>query len=317
MKAHYELVIIGGGPAGLTAAIYACRRGIDTLLISHTMGGQTAWSADIENYLGFNMISGPDLTAKFFEHVKKFDDDNALFNLEVIEGGEVVKLAKDQNYFSVSLKDGQTTAALSVIITSGKTPRLLKIPGEEKLLGKGVTFCATCDAPLYRNKVVAVIGGGNSALDATLQLMTIAKFVHLLTINDALTGEQVMIDKIKSSDKVKIYYNTETLSIEGGNTVSGLKVKNKNTNQEALIKVAGVFEEIGSVPSVDFCRDLVKLNKYNEIVVDELMRTSVPGVFAAGDVTPVPFKQIIVAAGEGCKAALEAHNYLARLKNSQ
>lgn len=317
MKAHYELVIIGGGPAGLTAAIYACRRGIDTLLIGHTMGGQTAWSADIENYLGFNMITGPDLTAKFYEHVKKFDDDNADFNLEVIEGGEVVKLAKDQNYFSVSLKDGQTTAALSVIITSGKTPRLLKIPGEEKLLGKGVTFCATCDAPLYRNKVVAVIGGGNSALDATLQLMKIAKFVNLITINLQLTGEQVMIGKVKASDKVKIYYQTDTESILGDNTVTGIVIKNKQTGKEETIAVQGVFEEIGSVPSIDFCRGLVKLNKYNEIVVDELMRTSVPGVFAAGDVTPVPFKQIIVAAGEGCKAALEAHNYLARLKNSQ
>ena len=147
--------------------------------------------------------------------------------------------------------------------------------------------------------------------------MKIAEFVHLITVNDALIGEQVMIDKVKLSDKVKIYYSTETLSIEGSRTVSDIKVKNKTTNHEETIKVTGVFEEIGSVPSVDFCRGLVELNKYSEIVVDELMRTNVPGIFAAGDVTPVPFKQIIIAAGEGCKAALEANNYLMRLKKHQ
>ena len=298
----------------MTAAIYASRRGIDTLLIGHIMGGQTAWSADIENYLGFNMITGPELTAKFFQHVKKFDDDNADFNLEVIDGGEVTKLTKQPNQFLVELKDGQHTLALSVVITSGKNPRMLKIPGEDKLLGKGVTFCATCDAPLYRGKEVAVIGGGNSALDASLQLIKIAKFVHLVTINPKLEGEQVMIDKVLASAKVKVYYHTETLSIAGDKVVNGMVVKNKQTGQQEKLVVQGVFEEIGSVPAVDFCKDLVKLNQYNEIKVDSHMRTNVPGIFAAGDVTPVPFKQIIVAAGEGCKAALEAHNYLARLK---
>ncbi len=312
MKAHYDLLIIGGGPAGMTAAIYATRRKLDTLLVAKVIGGQTAWSADIENYLGFTMVTGPDLTAQFYKHVKRFDDDNATFDLEVVEGQEVVHLEQLQDGWLAKLSDGQVLTVGAVIIAAGKNPRMLNIPGEKKLMGRGVTFCATCDAPLYKGKVVAVVGGGNSALDATLQLKKICPKVYAVTINPALTGEQVMVDAVMGSDNVTVLTERDAVEILGGTQVTGLRVKHRQTGEVEELAVGGIFEEIGYEPATDFLQGVVELNQAHEVVIDTLNQTSAPGVFAAGDITTVPEKQIVVAAGEGAKAALQAYAYLTR-----
>jgi alkyl hydroperoxide reductase subunit F len=312
MKPHYELLIIGGGPAGMTAAIYATRRKIDTLLVTKAVGGQTAWSADIENYPGFTMITGPDLTTQFLKHVKRFDDDNATFDLEVTEGVEVVHLESVPTGWLAKLSSGQVLTARAVIVAAGKTPRMLNIPGEQQLLGRGVTFCATCDAPLYKGKVVAVVGGGNSALDATLQLRKICPKVYLITINPELTGEQVMVDAVKASPNVTVLTERDAVEVVGSNQVTGLKVKQRKTGTVEELAVGGIFEEIGYEPATGFLQGVIQLNQAHEVVIDTLNQTSAPGIFAAGDITTVPEKQIVVAAGEGAKAALQAYAYLMR-----
>ncbi len=312
MKPRYELIIIGGGPAGMTAAVYAARRKIDTLMLAHVIGGQTAWSADIENYLGFNMVTGPELTAKFYEHVKRFDNDNATFDLELREGVEVTEVAADGAGWKVVLASGEQASARALIIAAGKVPRMLGVPGEAMFLGKGVTFCATCDAPLFHGKKVAVVGGGNSALDAALQLVKLCPQVYLVTVNPELKGEQVMIDALIAAPNATVLTECDTVAIVGESAVSGLKVRHHSTGAEEVISVQGVFEEIGYEPSTQFLADVVKLNHEHEVEVDNHNRTSAPGIFAAGDITNVPAKQIVVAAGEGAKAALEAHDYLLR-----
>lgn len=312
MKPKYDLVIIGGGPAGMTAAVYAARRKVDTLLVAKVIGGQTAWSADIENYLGFNMVTGPELVERFYAHVKKFDDDNATFDLEVAEGLEATAIAPSGSGYLVTLTGGQNVVARAVIVAAGKLPRMLNVPGESKLMGKGVTFCATCDAPLFRGKVVAVVGGGNSALDAALQLIKLCPQVYLVTVNQELRGEQVMIDALQAAPNAAILTEQETVGIVGDESVTGLKLRNLSTGAVQEIAVGGVFEEIGYEPATAFIKQVVRLNEAHEIIINEHNQTSAPGIFAAGDITNVPAKQIVVAAGEGAKAALEAHQYLQR-----
>ncbi len=312
MKASYDLVIIGGGPAGMTAAIYATRRKVDTLLVAKVIGGQTVWSADIENYLGFSMVTGPDLTAQFYKHVKRFDDDNATFDLDVLEGAEVTTVARVGEVWQVTLSNGTTTQARSLIVAAGKVPRRLNIPGEAKLMGRGVTFCATCDAPLFKGKVVAVVGGGNSALDAALQLKKVCPQVYLVTVNQALQGEQVMVDSVAGSSNVTVLTECDTLEVMGEGSVTGLRLRHRTTGQEETIALQGVFEEIGYEPATGFLQGVLTLNGAREVVIDGLNQTSAPGIFAAGDITTVPEKQIIVAAGEGAKAALQAYTYLTR-----
>lgn len=314
MKPTYDLVIIGGGPAGMTAAVYAARRKLDTLMVAKTIGGQTAWSADIENYLGFNMVTGPDLTTKFYQHVKRFDDDNATFDLELVEGVDVQSVAPAAGGFTVTLADTRSATCRAVLVAAGKVPRMLKVPGEAELMGKGVTFCATCDAPLFHGKTVAVVGGGNSALDATLQLRKLCPKVYVVTVNPALTGEQIMVDQVLASANVTVLTDCETLEIMGDSKVTGVRLRHRATGLEEKISVQGVFEEIGYEPATEFLQGVVQLNEHHEVVIDTYNRTSVPGIFAAGDITTVPVKQIVVAAGEGAKAALQAYEYLLRIK---
>lgn len=312
MKPRYDLIILGGGPAGMTAAVYAARRKLDTLLVAKVIGGQTAWSADIENYLGFNMVTGPELTARFYQHVKRFDDDNATFDLEVVEGVEATALVADGASWRVTLSNGASATARAILVAAGKVPRMLGVSGESKLLGKGVTFCATCDAPLFRGKTVAVVGGGNSALDASLQLVKLCPKVFLVTVNADLAGEQVMIDQLRAAPNAVVLTERDTVAILGDATVTGVRLRHRVTNTEEDIMVQGVFEEIGYEPGTEFLGGVVTLNESREVVVDASNRTSAAGIFAAGDITNVPAKQIVVAAGEGAKAALAAHDYLMR-----
>ena len=295
----YDLIIIGAGPAGITAAVYAARKRINFIVITKDIGGQAAWSGDIENYTGYQFITGPELASKFEEHMRKY-------SMSLKEGEEVAEVKRVEDKISVKTNKGLYEAK-TVIIASGKRSRELAVPGEKEFKNKGLTYCATCDGPLFAGKDVAVIGGGNSALDAVLQLEKIAHHVFLINIVSHLTGDPVMIEKAEESDAVSIMNNTRVLEISGDKMVSGIKVKNEG--KEQVLTVQGVFVEIGLIPNSHFVTDVAK-NSLGEIKVDCYNHTNIPGIFAAGDVTDVPEKQIIIAAGEGSKASLAAFRYL-------
>ncbi len=294
----YDLIIIGGGPAGITAAIYSARNKIDFMMITINIGGQVVLSSEIENYTGFQYITGEELKAKFQEHLEKYK-----FRLEI---EEVKKIEKENSLFKI-ITDSNFYLSKTVIVATGRRPKELRVPGEKEFKNRGVTYCAICDAPLFEGLDVAVIGGGNSGLEAVLQLIKIAKSINLIEINPQLKADKVLIEKAMASDKVRIWTNTRVEEIIGDKVVKGIKIK-KN-DKEILLPVQGVFIEIGSIPNSEIV-DFVDKNEYGEIIVNCKCETNVPGLFAAGDVTNVPEKQIVVAAGEGCKAALSAFKYL-------
>jgi len=301
----YDLMIIGGGPAGMTAAVYAARKKSCTLLISQDLGGQPNYTAGVENYMGYQFIEGPELMQKFEEQVKQFA-------LDVKIGQKVSSLSQISPGFEVRTDGGETHQAKAVIIATGKHPRPLKVPGEEKLRGKGVTYCAICDGPLFAGMKVAVIGGGNSALEAASDMVKIASHTYLVSLTP-LTGDQILIDNLKNADNLTLFLEHEVLEIKGENLVEGIRIRDLKSGQEKELEVGGVFVEIGLTPNSGFMKGVVTLNNLGEIEVNCANETGVPGLFAAGDVTNVPEKQIVVAAGEGAKAALQAYRYLQRL----
>jgi len=301
----YDLMIIGGGPAGMTAAVYAARKKLNALLLSKDVGGQVNWTMGIENYMGYQIIEGPELIKKFEEQVKQFPIDMKI-------GEEVSSLSRISGGFEAKTVGGDTNQAKAAIIVTGKRPRPLNVPGEEKLRGRGVTYCATCDGPLFAGMKVAVVGGGNSALEAVDDMVKISEHVYLVSLTQ-LTGDQILIDRMKGADNLTIFLENEVLEITGEKLVGGIKIRNLKTKQEKVLEVGGVLIEIGLIPNSDLVKGVVALNRTGEIEVNCNNETSVPGLFAAGDVTSVPEKQIVVAAGEGAKAALQAHRYLQRL----
>ncbi len=296
----YDLIIIGAGPAGITASVYAARKKMNFLVITRDIGGQAAWSGDIENYTGYQFITGPELAAKFEEHMRQY-------KIALKENEEVLEVKKADSVVSVTTDKGSYEAKCA-IIASGKRSRELNVPGEKEFKNKGLTYCATCDAPLFSGKEVAVIGGGNSAFDAALQLIQIAKHIYLINIASASNADAVMQEKVTSSGKVTVLNEASVTAILGDKMVSGLKVK--KSGKEETLKVEGVFVEIGLTPNSAFAKDAEK-NGLGEIKVNCHNETSIPGIFAAGDVTDVPEKQIIIAAGDGSKAALSAFSFLA------
>lgn len=303
----YDLIIIGAGPAGMTAGVYAARKKLKTLMLSRDIGGQAAWSSDIENYLGFSVITGADLTAKFEHHLEHFKDD---VELRIVPDG-VDSIKKDGKHFVVSA-DGKHVSARAIIITGGKVPRKLGVAGEDKFLNRGVTYCAWCDGPIFAGKEVAIIGGGNAALDAAINISKLVKHIYVVNITPELTADPVMIDKVHDLHNVRVLNNTEVVALEGEKYLSGIDVHDKETGTHKKLSVAGMFVEVGSIPATDYLKDFVHLNHDGEIVIDKHNVTSVDGVFAAGDITDVIEKQVIVAAGEGAKAAIQASQYLSR-----
>lgn len=298
-----DLVIIGAGPAGITASVYAARKKLDFIVISKDIGGQTAWSGDIENYTGYQFVTGPELVAKFEEHMRKY-------NTALKENEGVINLERKND--SIYIKtDKAEYKAKTVIIASGKRSRELGVPGEKEFKNRGLTYCATCDGPLFAGKAVAVVGGGNSALDAVLQLMNITRHVYLINITSELTGDPIMQDKVRNKDNVTILNNSRITGVLGDKFVTGMTLK--IGEKEETKTVQGIFVEIGLIPNSDFVKG-VKKNEKGEIQVTSYNETNIPGIFAAGDVTDVPEKQIIIAAGEGAKATLGAFRYLSRLK---
>jgi NADH-dependent peroxiredoxin subunit F len=298
----FDLIIIGAGPAGMTAAVYAARQKAHTLLISKDIGGQVNWTLGIENYMGYQFIEGADLIAKFEEQVRKFP-------IEIQVGGEVDALMRVHDGFEIVTQDGARHTGRTAIVCSGKRPKTLAIPGEERLRGRGVTYCEICDGPLFQGMDVAVIGGGNSALEASMDLTKIASHIHLISITP-LTGDHVLIDRIREAKNITVMPEHEIMEVMGDVAVAGVRVKDTKTGQARELGVGGVFVEIGLVPNSDFVKGTVTLNEFGEILVNCACETSTPGLYAAGDVTNVPAKQIVVAAGEGAKAALQAHQFL-------
>ena len=301
----YELIIIGAGPAGMTAAVYTARKKLNALLLSHNVGGQVLWTSGIENYMGYQFIEGSELMQKFQEQVKQFPIDMKV-------GGKVSHVSPIDGGFEVETDKGENYQAMAAIIATGKRPRQLNVPGEEKFRSRGVTYCAICDGPLFAGENVAVIGGGNSALEAAADMVRIAEHVYLVSLTP-LTGDQILIDKVRAAKNLTMFLEHEVLEIRGENRVEGIKIRDLKSKQEREIDVSGIFIEIGLIPNSDPFKGIVHLNRLGEIEVNCGNETSVAGLYAAGDVTNVPEKQIVVAAGEGAKAALQAHRYLQRL----
>ena len=295
----HDLIIIGAGPAGITASVYAARKKMDFLVISRDIGGQAAWSGDIENYTGYQFITGPELAAKFEEHMSKYD-------ITVASSETVTQVLKKDNTIRLTT-DKTEYEARSIIIASGKRTRELNVPGEKEFKNRGLTYCATCDGPLFTNKDVAVIGGGNSALDAVLQLIKIAKHIYLINITEQLGGDEIMREQVQRSAKVTIINSAQVTAITGDKFVNAISISRQGKPE--TFPVEGVFVEIGLMPNSEFVKDVQK-NQLQEIKINSYNETSSPGIFAAGDVTDVPEKQIIIAAGEGSKAALSAFRYL-------
>jgi alkyl hydroperoxide reductase subunit F len=298
----YDIVIIGGGPAGLTAAVYAMRKGASVALIAKHAGGQVAETSGIENYMGYRYINGLEL-------VDKFKDQVLHFTIDYDEGGEVEAI-EDEGIKKVLLKDGRIIKSKSLIIASGKRWRKLGVKGEDEFIGKGVAYCSICDAPFFAGKKVVVVGGGNSGVEAAIDLAKVAKEVIVIQNLDKLTADKILIDKLNSFTNVNFLYKTVVREIIGDSFVKTILIENTELLQKSEIDVDGIFIEIGLVPNSDFVRGVVELNSNGEIIVDCSCSTSARGIFAAGDVTSVPFKQIIIAAGEGAKAALSAWEYL-------
>ena len=301
----HDLIIVGGGPAGIAAGVYAARKQLKTLLISVDIGGQINNTWGIENYLGYQFIEGPELINKFQTQVSQFPIDQKI-------GDKVSRVSKIDGGFEAVTEAGDKYQAKAVILATGKKPRKLNVPGETELTGRGVTYCAICDGPVFTGQRVAVVGGGNSALEATLDMVKIAEHVDLVSLTP-LTGDPILISQLANAKNLSIFTEHQTVEIKGKDLVEGALIKDIKNGKEKHLDVTGVFIEIGLVPNSDAVKGLVELNKQGEVTITPTCETTVPGLYAAGDVTDVPEKQIIVAAGEGAKAALQAHRYLQRL----
>jgi len=295
----YDVIIIGGGPAGITAAIYTARRLLKTLIITKEPGGQVVKTPDIENYPGFELISGPELAQKFMSQAKKFGAE--------IVFDEVLRLDEKNSDFIISGRK-KNYRSKSLILAFGKVPRKLNIPGEEEFKGKGISYCSTCDAPFFKNKIVVVNGGGNSAFEATLLLSRTAQKVYLIHRRDEFTAEEIMINKIKKVKNVEIITSATIDKIEGDQVVRSITVSHKGKKRK--IEIAGFFIEIGYMVEDGLIKKFVEMDEKNQIKVNKDHSTSREGVFAAGDLTNSYYKQIVISAGEGAIAALSAAKYL-------
>lgn len=298
----YDLIIIGGGPAGITAGIYAARKKLKTLLITKEWGGQITKAIEIENWPGIKKISGIDLMKNMTEHLKEFE-------IEIKENREIINLDKKGENFI--LNDGEEThEAKSVIIATGKIPRLLNVPGEEEFKGRGVSVCSTCDAPMFKDKNVAVIGGGNAGFNVALDMIKYAKKVYILEFFEEMKGDPITKDKLAQSGIVEFITNVSVKEIKGTKFVEGLIYEDRKTGKDTGIQVQGVFVSVGMEAKAGFAEKLVELNKIGEIIIDKDNNTKTPGLFAAGDITDIKYEQIIIACGEGAKAVLAVTDYL-------
>lgn len=296
----FDVIVAGGGPAGVAAAIYSARKGFNVAIVAEHIGGQVTETVGIENMVSIPKTTGKELSADMLKHLNDYPVE-VLTNRKITE----VKLIDGHKHVITAL--GETLVAPALILATGASWRRLNVPGESQYIGSGVAFCTHCDGPFYKDKKVAVIGGGNSGLEAAIDLSGIASEVTVLEYLDELKGDQILQDKLKSLPNVKIITGAETLAVKGdGAKVNGLDFKYRSDGISSSVDLDGVFVQIGLKPNSDIFRDFVAVNRYGEIEIDQHCRTNIPGVYAAGDVTTVPYKQIIIAMGEGSKAALSA-----------
>ena len=307
--APYDVLIVGGGPAGAAAAVYAARKGIRTGIVAERFGGQTLDTLAIENYISVLETDGPKFAAALEAHVRAYDVD--IMNNQRVEA--LVPAGAPGGLAGVKLANGAELKARAVILSTGARWKNVNVPGEAEYRTKGVAYCPHCDGPLFKGKKVAVIGGGNSGVEAAIDLAGVVEHVTLFEFMDQLKADAVLVKKLLSLPNVTVHLNAQTLEITGdGQKVDGLRFKNRSSGEEQTVALAGVFVQIGLVPNTEFLKGTVELSRFGEIIIDARGATNLPGVFAAGDGTTVPYKQIVIAAGDGAKAALSAFDYLVR-----
>ncbi len=304
----YDLIIIGAGPAGVSAAIYASRQQLNILIISKDIGGQVAKKAvDIENYPGFSKISGPDLVNLYSQQLKAN-------NLKVMYD-EVIGIEKKDSKFLVKTESGKIYEAISVIVTSGAESKKINVPGEEKFAGKGVSYCSLCDGPVFKDKIVAVVGGGNNGFESASFLSNYVKKIYILEYSNQVKADKENQDLILKHNNIDVILNAKILKIEGKTFVNSVTYEDLINKEEKTLKVDGVFVEIGYTPSTSFVKDLVDLDEKDEIIFDpKTLATRTLGLFSAGDCNVSKYKQIVMASGEGAKAALSAYEYIKKQK---
>ncbi len=302
---EYDVTVIGGGPAGVAAAIYTARKGLKTAIVAEKIGGQVNETKGIENLIGIPYTEGPQLAANLFEHLDEYP-------IDILENRRVESI-EDASRKTLYMKGGETVTTGALIISTGAKWRQLGIPGEKENIGRGVAFCPHCDGPFYKDKPVVVVGGGNSGVEAAIDLAGICSSVTLLEFGEKLRADDVLINKLNSMANASIKTNAQsTRVLDSDAKVSGIEIQHRETGESETISADGIFVQIGLVPNSGFFSDLVDLNERGEIVIDGHCRTQRTGVYAAGDVTDVPYKQIIVAMGEGAKASLSAFEDFAR-----
>jgi len=310
----YDLIIIGAGPAGVSAGIYAARQQLKILIISKDIGGQVAKKAvDIENYPGFEKISGPDLVELYKKQIKS-NELEVLVNEEVVAVNTQITNHKSQ-IFVVKTASGKEFEAISVIVTSGAKSKLINVPGEEEFAGKGVSYCSLCDGPIFKNKIVAVVGGGNNGFETALFLSNYVPKVYVLEYGEKINADAENQELVAKNSNIEIITNAQVTRIEGKIFVNAIFYKDRVSGDEKKLDVAGVFVEIGYSPATNFLGDLVELNDKKEIVFNpETLETKTPGLFSAGDCNVSRYKQIVMASGQGALAALSAYNYIKKNK---
>jgi thioredoxin-disulfide reductase len=298
----WDLLIIGGGPAGLNAALYAKRKGLKVGIVADEIGGQLHNTTIVDNYLGFKMIQGEELSNTYLDHVQTLE-------VPILKNVRVLELIPIKHDFQLKVSNGKSLMSKTVLLATGGAPRKLEIPGEERYANKGVTYCATCDAPFFKDKHVIVAGGGNSAVEGVLDLVPWAKEITIVH-RSQFRADQILLDQIKELKQLDIHLETQILSVIGDEQMTGVQVLDKKTNKKRIIQADGLLIEIGTVPNSYLIKDLVETNERDEIIVDHNQMTSHPGLYAAGDVTSQPFKQIVISVAEGAKAALAVNQYL-------
>lgn len=295
----YDLIIIGGGPAGAAAGVYASRKQLNTLLITSEWGGQSTVSPDIQNWIGTPSISGNDLAKSLENHLKTYAGDI----LTIKDKTFVTSLGKDGDDFVVKTDKEEVFTAKAILVTSGSKRRALSSPGAAEFENKGLTYCASCDGPMFSGQDVAVIGGGNAGFETAAQLLAYAKSVTLIHKNDAFKADPVTVEKVMKDPKMRAVLNTDVAEVVGDKFVSGLKLKNDKTGEESEIAVTGVFVEIGMIPNTEFVKDILPLDEYNRVKIDPwTQKTEVPGIWAAGDCTNIKYHQNNISAGDAVRA---------------
>ncbi len=306
-KETYDILIVGGGPAGASAAVYSARKGLRTGIVSERFGGQVMDTLGIENFISVKATEGPKLVTALEEHVKEYEVD--IMNLQRAKS---IQKNDENSLFEVELENGGKLKSKSVIVATGARWRELNVPGEKEFKGKGVAYCPHCDGPLFKGKHVAVIGGGNSGVEATIDLANIVGHVTLFEFAPELKADDILQKRLYSLSNVDVILNAQTLEVLGTDKVNSMIYLDRKTNEKKTIPLEGIFIQIGLLPNTDFVKNTVDLSKFGEIIIDSHGQSSLKGLFAAGDATTVPYKQIIIAMSEGAKASLGAFDYLIR-----